>query len=487
MRATTLVAGTVAAALSASPAPAQTEVSEEGAAEIRQALADFLERARTEWGIQIELAGDIEVAPAGDLFEATIPEPTIRTEDGTIIGEPISMQIQPLENGWYDASWMLPERFTLTDAGQSGFITIGSQTSQGVFAPEFETFMALDVVLETVELIPPPDETGSLSVGRLAVQGDSQDLGEGRYSGDFAMELDEFDFVGVPGSEEMGIGALRFDWSVTDLDYPAYLEFQRALEELAAEPVEGQGPETVFDQASSLLAETGPLLDGLRARYRVDELAFTDGAQNVDIETGGFAVYLEGMRGDSSTFGLEMSSGAVGLVPAPQGAEFFPTDTRVQLSLVDLPNDQLLEVLSQFLTSAGQMGPDAAMMMAGLQLQQAVMAGGSTLQVQEVTVVNDYASLDLAGEVVPNQAAAFGVTATADMTITGLGDLIAALQESLGEDAQDAVSALTILQTMGAPVAEAEGDVRSYEFEVLETGQVLLNGADVAPLINAME
>jgi hypothetical protein len=487
MRVKTLLAGTAAAVLTASPLLAQTQISEEGAEEIRRALAGALDDIRADTDLQIDLAGDIAVAPGEEAYEATIPEATIRIDGGTVTAEPIAMQLMPLENGWYDAGWTLPERLTIEEGGAVGFVDIGSQSNQGVFAPEFETFMSIDVVLEALEVIPPQGEDGSMSLARLALQGESQDLGGGRYSGNYTLSADDFDFVGQPGREELAWGGLRFDWAVTDLDYPAYMEFQNAVEALMAEAEDapGQAPQAMFQQAAGLLEGTPPLLDGMRARYRIEDLVFADGTQNVDVESGSLAVYLEGLRGDASTFGVEMSSGAVDIVPAPPEAEFFPNQTRVRLALSDLPNDQLLQVVSQFLAGAGEMGPDAAAMMAFVQLQQAVMAGGSTLQIQEVTVVNDTASLDLAGEVVPDEAAAFGVTATAQMTITGLTDLIAQLQQTLGPDAQEAVGALTILQTMGTPAED--GDGRTYDFEVLQTGQVLLNGADIAPLINAVQ
>ena len=492
MRATTLLAGTAAAVLAASPILAQTEVTQEGADEIRQALVTYIDESLADLDVEVEFAGEIEVIPAGDAYEATAPEATLRFEDGSIVAEEINLTLIPLDNGWYDASWTLPERVTIEEGGEVGFVTIGSQSSEGVFAPAFETFMSMDVLLESIEVIPPPDEEGSLSLARLSLNGDSQGLGNQRYSGNYTLSAEGFSFVGEPGQEALEIAELRFDWSVTDLDFPAYFEFQQALEALRvqaeAQSSPGQPPTDLFAQASSLLAETPALLDGIRARYRVDDIVFIDGTQNVDIESGSFALYLEGLRGSSSTFGIELTSGEIAVAPAPPEAQFFPIETRARLALVDLPNEQLLNILSQFLTSAGQMGPDAAAMMAGLSLQQAVMAGGSTLQIQEVVVVTETASLDLAGEVVPDQAAAFGIVANATMTIAGLPDLIAELQQTLGADAQEPVQVLTVLQTMGAPTTDDAGrDVRTYEFEVLQTGQILLNGADMAPLMGAFQ
>ena len=492
MRATTLLAGTAAAVLVASPILAQTEITQEGADEIRQALVTYIDESLADLAVDVDFAGEIEVIPAGDAYEATLPEATLRFDGGSIVGEEIDLTLIPLDNGWYDARWTLPERVTIEEGGEAGFVVIGNQSSEGVFAPAFETFMSMDVVLEAIEVIPPPGEEGSLSLERLSLNGNSQDLGGQRYSGNYTFAAEGFNFVGEPGREALEIGELRFDWSVTDLDFPAYFEFQQALEALRvqaeAQSSQGQPPVDLFAQASSLLAETPALLDGIRARYRIDDIVVIDGTQNVDIESGSFALYLEGLRGSSSTFGIELTTDEIAVVPAPPEAQFFPIETRARLALVDLPNEQLLNILSQFLTSAGQMGPDAAAMMAGLSLQQAVMAGGSTLQVQEVVVVTETASLDLMGEVVPDQAAAFGVVANATMTIAGLPDLIAELQQTLGVDAQEPVQVLTVLQTMGAQTMDDTGrDVRTYEFEVLQTGQILLNGADMAPLMGAFQ
>ena len=495
MRATSFLAGTAAAMLAASPILAQTEITQEGAEEIRQALGDSIDSGLTELGAATDFAGDIEVVPTDEAYEATIPDSTTRFDTGPVVNAgPVEMTLIPLDNGWYDAVWTLPDRIVIDEGDDAGpaTVTIGSQSGEGVFAPAFESFMSMDVVLETIEVIPPPNEEGTLSLGHLSLMGDSQDLGNQRYSGNYTLTAEDFVFSGETGREGLEIGELQLDWSVTDLDFPAYFEFQQALEELRieaeAQAAQAQPATDLFAQASSLLAGTPALLDGFRGRYRVDDLAVVDGTQNVDIESGSLAVYLEGLRGESSTLGIELSSGAVVLTPAPPEAVFFPSETRARLAVVDLPNEQLLSILSQFLTSAGQMGPDAAAMMAGLSLQQAVMAGGSTLQIQEVFVVTETASLDLTGEVVPDQTAAFGIVANASMTIAGLPELITALQETLGADAQQPVQALTLLQTMGAPATDDTGrDVRNYEFQVLQTGQILLNGADMAPLMGAFQ
>ncbi len=54
-------------------------------------------------------------------------------------------------------------------------------------------------------------------------------------------------------------------------------------------------------------------------------------------------------------------------------------------------------------------------------------------------------------------------------------------------EAQDAVSFLTLLQTMGAESTDSRGNpARRYELKVTQDGKILLNGSDLMPLMDQM-
>lgn len=492
MRASSILAGTMGIAAVAVSAAAWGQATEEGAAEIRQGLQEWIDtRLGQEEGVEITFDGEIEVVPADDIYDITIPRATVTMGDGdvSVVIDPIEIEAVPLENGWYEATWVIPDTYVFenTRLNETATVTIGSQEGSGVFAPQYETFMVLDADLQDIVMTPPEDQ-GELSLGLIGIAADSEEVDAGVYDSVFEITLEDLNFRDENTGETFSLGRMALDGSGSALNMDEYVSFARSLDEIMQD-LEGDdaASSAMFTRFSELIEQTSTLFDGMAFNLTFQDVNVVEAEQTVTVEEGGYSVYIDGLTEDSSTLGLAFDLTGVQVDPAPEEARFMPQETVVRLALVDLPNDQLLEILQSFLQLSAETNPDDAMMMAGMQLQQAIMAGGTTLQIEEVSMLSDLASLRLDGVVEPDPNAAFGVTADASMAIAGLGDLIRELQTL--PDASDVIPFLTLIQSMGAQAAadDAGREVRTYDLVVTADGTFTLNGTDMGPMLQQMQ
>jgi hypothetical protein len=490
MRAWTYIAGTVGIAVVAAPAIGWAEVTEDGAAGIRDGIQEWIDtnlRAGDEQSITFD--GEIEVVPADGVYAVTIPPAEIAVDVGSVLRfDAIEIELAPLDNGWYDATWTLPDTYTIENARteESGTITIAGQHGSGVFAPEYETFMELDTALEGIEVLP-PREAGSLTIGLAAMVADSVELEDGVYDSVFEFVMEDVAFEGEGPEESFDMALMSLEGAVAAIDMDQYITFVRAFDELTAQAEAGEvEPQSMFGQMAGLVEQTSNLFDAFSFDIVVEDVTVVDAEQTVTIGDSATAISIEGLTGETSTLRVAYDLTDLGIDPAPVEQQFLPQQTTVELAMVGLPNDQLIEVLETFLLMSAETNPDDAMMMATMQLQQAVMAGGTTLQIEDITVISDLASLEMDGVVEPDPNAAFGVTAEADMVIAGLADLISEMQTM--PEGQDAIPFLTLIQSMGAQATDDEGrQIRTYELVVTAEGTFMLNGTDMGPMLQQMQ
>jgi len=490
MRAWSFIAGTVGIAVVAAPTVGWAQVTEEEAAGIRDGIQEWIDtNLRGADAAALTFDGEIEVVPADGYYDVTIPPATLAMGgDGVLLFGAIEIELEPLENGWYDATWTLPDTYTIENArlNETGTITIAGQHGSGVFAPEYETFMELDAAIEGIEVLPPRDE-GSLTIGLVAMVGDSVELEDGVYDSALEFVMEDVAFEGDGPDERFELAMMSLEGAVAAIDMDQYITFVRAFDELAARAEAGEvEPQSMFSEMAALVEQTSNLFDAFTFDIAAEDVTVVDAGQTVTIGESATAISIEGLTGETSTLRVAYDLTDLGIDPVPVEQQFLPQQTTVQLAMVGLPNEQLIEVLETFLQMSAETNPDDAMMMATMQLQQAVMAGGTTLQIEDITIISGLASLEMDGVVEPDPNAAFGVTAEASMVIAGLADLIREMQAT--PEAQDAVPFLTLIQTMGAQATDDQGrQVRTYELVVTADGTFMLNGTDMAPMLQQMQ
>ncbi len=491
MRSSSVVAGAFAAALAVLPSPVWAQATPQGADQIRRQMTDWINLYITPAGADsvIVLDGPVQVEPRGDRYAVLLPRINIAGDaDGVLAIDPIAIDLVPLPNGWYDATWTLPQSTSARDpAGQEvARLTIGSQSGSGTFAPEFQTFMDLDFRLGDV-VLRPLDEPGELRIATIAMTVDSTDAGGGAFDSEVEASIDNLSFNDGQG-QRMDFGQISLTGSVDNIHLAENAAFAQELNRLTGQLDQRNSanpPPQYFRDLNALIARTPTLLNGLDLTYGFEDVRVIDQNNTVDLGGGSFGFRMSGLESATSTIGLTLDIGAIGIVPQPPFSQFIPTETTLDVALVGLPNEQFLAILQSFLETSAQAGPDRAGEVAAVRLQQAIMTSGARLVVEDAGIETAGSRLDLTGEVTPNQAAAMGVVANATLDIAGMPALINELQAV--PDSQQIIQGLTALQAVGAQATSDDGQpVRRYEFSLDPQGTPILNGTDMRPLLGSI-
>lgn len=161
-----------------------------------------------------------------------------------------------------------------------------------------------------------------------------------------------------------------------------------------------------------------------------------------------------------------------------------PHEMVVDLVLSGLPTDRLFDGLTALIAGVGLPDSGPALAMFGLHLQDLMMTSGGRVEVNEVLLIAEDARLRIAGTIKPSHAAPLGVVARLDISIGGLGALIAEARANPAEDGT--LQQLTVLQAVGTAGADPDGTpVLGYALDINQLGQILLNGADLMPALAA--
>ena len=497
MRALSFYAGAIAAGAAvlllpaAAMAQAGPQVSDSGAQEIRQALKRWIaEQVQGTEGVDLTFDGAIEVIPQGDRYEAVIPAATVGFDGdaATMALDPIPITLTPLDNGWFNARWTLPTEYIIeeTRTGDTTTLTIGGQSGSGVFAPEYQTFMTLDVTLDDLLLLP-PREQGSLTMDTLVITTESEETADGVYDSVSAARIADWEIIDA-GTRVLHAEALAFEFAGAGLRLADLLHFAEAMAALDQEHGAGAGgePQPAFYQSlATLIEDTPTLADGLTLGYDATGLEIDADGTQVRFGDAAIGLFLDGLAGDASRLGLNIGFTALDIQPLPEHARLVPSEATIQVAAVGLPNAALVGMLRDFALVSAESGPDAAMFMAMGSLQEAITAAGSRVEIARVDLVADVASLDLSGTITPDPQAALGITAQGAMVIENLDTLINELKAL--PDTRDVVQALTLVQAVGErPADDRDAAVRHYDLELTPAGVFLLNGTDMGPLLETL-
>ena len=483
-------AATAALALALTP-DAQAQANAETADEIRRALKVWIGQnvqANTA-GYTVQLDGPITVVPDGDVYRVTLPGGRADMHgDGSLEYGESTMDLTPLDNGWYEAEWRVTDTFRFDHTyGPSGVATIGDQRGEGVFAPDFQTIMSMDAELSDL-VITDVDADSRLTIDRVTVVSDSTEVSPGVFDQESASRLEGLRFTANDGRSSFALKDAVITVFSDDGRLAELAEFSRQSNALTLQIEGASNPDQVNAAIASFadLIESMPtLLAGADMEMRLGEITVQDFGDQFTMDGGSFSMNLAGLDQERSE--IAIAFGADGMqVSDPEIARLLPRESRFRLALTGLPNSELVELGIGTMRSMGATDPAMAMLMASGGFQQALTTANSTVEIGPIRIASDTSSIDLEGELRPDATSPFGVVGEADMVATGLDTLIAELQTIGGEE--DAIQMLTLLQTLGAQAPDADGrSVRTYEFRLDSAGTMLLNGSDIMPLIGGMQ
>ena len=479
-------AAAAAVVLALGPA-AQAQVNEQTAEEIRRAIKVWIgqnvQSPTTPYAV--ELDGQITVVPDGGLYRVTLPGGrAVVPGEGTFHFGEIAIDLSPLDNGWYDARWRIPDSYRLEPVyGSPALITIGGQSGTGVFAPEFQTMTSMDAELSDITASA-VDEDARLTIDRIAVAIESVEVTSGVYDQVSTANVDSVRFTENGGRNRFELSDLEISVVSDDGRLAELAQFQRESNALTLQ-MEGANDIDEIGAATAAIAdlmESMPaLLAGVEMETRIGAVTIEDHGDAFRMDGGHLTMALTGLDAARSEFALGLGSDGIS-ISDPDLDRLFPNEAALRLALTELPNSELVELGIGTMRSMGTTDPTMAMLMASGGLQQALTTANSTVEIGPIRIASDIASIDLEGVLRPDATSPFGVVGEADMVATGLDTMIAELQATGGDP--ELIQVLTLMQTLGAQAPDADGrTVRTYAFQLDSTGTVLLNGADIMPLL----
>ncbi|MGK9170439.1 DUF2125 domain-containing protein [Inquilinus limosus] len=517
MRSLSLFAAGVAAWILL-PGAAQAQATADGAEKIRLGLKDWIASHLTtpDKSVVVNFQGPITVEPQGNSYKAVIPRSEVvftttaqhatyqekPPESGGVVTEPtntttlaldpIELRLTPLANGWLDTVATIPSAYRLVPAkgDDKGLeVTIGTQSLRGVFAPQYHAFMSLDGKLGqvTAHSLNPDEAKGAFRIGEVALVGDSHEVGRDIYDSTGTVTLSDIAFTDDAGAQLFHFDGATVEGKATAANMAALRAFSDTLTELQKRhpPLpDGQMPKEFLAELGKVFGATPKLFDDFGFTYGLKGLEVTPGdgeVSKVTVASAGFGAGIAGLAQDASTFRITFDLAQLGVDPLPQFGQFIPHSATVDLALTNLPNQAMLQALTGMLDASATLGPDQAAEIAGAQLQQAVLNSNGAVEIRSFKAASPLTSLDLTGTLRPNPKAPLMMTGDARLVVTGLEQALEAAKAA--PDGQEMVQGLTVLQTMGAQETVDGKPARTYKLEIKDTGEILLNGTDLKPLL----
>ncbi len=472
---------TAAACLLALSTTAQAQVDDQTADEIRRGIKVWLGQTVMGMGDEgtVELDDQIAVTPAGDRYQVVLPAGrAILRGEGTLHFEPIEIDLTPTDNGWYRTSWQLPDSYRFEPThGSDVLMTIGSQSIEGVVAPEFKVMISMDAALGDIEIRDSGEPSG-MRVERITSTVRSTEVSAGVY--DTTQQIAVSNISGYEDNRDIfTVETVTLDAVGNAVRLAEYAEFYDRLQSLAADP------DAQVNTIAEYMGSMPMPYAGFEGVMTISGAEANDGGDRFSMAEWTTLIALTGLDGRSAEFVLDMGVNGVGTT-VDELTDLVPNETRFRLAVVDLPNEELAKVLSEAFSGPGQVDPGMAMMMAAGNIQQAFSVAGTALDIGPIRLASSIASVDLEGALRPDLSSPYSVVGEIDMVATGLDALIVEIQRTGGD--QEAVQFLTLLQTLGAQAPEADGrSVRTYAFRLDAGGTLLLNGSDIMPLITGMQ
>jgi hypothetical protein len=199
---------------------------------------------------------------------------------------------------------------------------------------------------------------------------------------------------------------------------------------------------------------------------------------------------LGGAEQDAATLSLKGQANGIGVAGfAPETLVLAPQQGRVDVTVTQLPVLALLTTLSADARGGARfvMGHDSPSSPITKSLLRTLRTNGTHVVLNALSVTAQALSLDATGAVTLSDRTKSGLFGTLDIDIAGLEVLIPRLaQMALGDpELAPLVPALTIVQAMGQQTRMPNGRAgRHFHVEFTLGGQMLVNGVDLAPLIN---
>ena len=506
-----LIAGGMLALVAGwSPAQAAPAVDDAGA----KALAASLKKDLPRWfpppsedgeGVGFEWQGEPTVKPAGDHYDVALPRLSAEDAEGTLfdIGT-VLLSVTPKDDGQYGVSITLPSAIKVQNLDDNdeyvdaATISIGKQSFTSTWSGTLETLLTVDAAYNDIA-VNAADGKGKISVASMTmVQDLKPEAGTGGatlWSGPAAFAFGGLSVQDDKNKELVKIGGVTAEATYTRVDLTKVSALQKLSEQTAAK---GAAP-----TSAELLPKLQGIFGGVSGAMRLSNLSVVNPEDGTTVTLGqlAFRSGLTDLDQALSTVSMGIEARDFTMTPSPAPEAFTPRAFEMKLSVAKLPNSALWKAFTELAKAAeaeeapppkkGAKNKAAPPPSSEMVMQQAMAAmgeAGTELRIDALNLDTPATAGTATGAVKVATQAAFGVTGGATVLLRGIDAAVKAMQPAPGakpdKETQDLLGGLAMVQAMGQAGKDDTGaDIRTYKFEVTEAGQLLLNGADMTPLL----
>lgn len=506
-----LIAGGMLALVAGwSPAQAAPAVDDAGA----KALAASLKKDLPRWfpppsedgeGIGFEWQGEPTVKPAGDHYDVALPRLSAEDAEGTLfdIGT-VLLSVTPKDDGQYGVSITLPSAIKVQNLDDNdeyvdaATISIGKQSFTSTWSGTLETLLTVDAAYNDIA-VNAADGKGKISIASMTmVQDLKPEAGTGGatlWSGPAAFAFGGLSVKDDKNKELVKIGGVTAEATYSRVDLTKVSALQKLSEQTAAK---GAAP-----TSTELLPKLQGMFGGVTGAMRLSNLSFVNPEDGTQVSLGqlAFRSGLTDLDQAQSTVSMGVEAHDFAMTPSPAPEAFTPRAFEIKLSVAKLPNSALWKAFTELAKAAeaeetqpkkgakNKAAPPPPTSDVVMQQAMAAMGeAGTELRIDALNLDTPATAGTATGAVKVATQAAFGVTGGATVLLRGIDAAVKAMQPAPGakpdKETQDLLGGLAMVQAMGQAGKDDTGaDIRTYKFEVTEAGQLLLNGADMTPLL----
>lgn len=534
-----------ALALLGSQAFAQAVVSPDGAAALKAHIEKVIKMQtdiKKMAGDTYEWTGDVTVEPAQNYYAVTLPYLKIKQATGSKLdlGMVAVNAIPSSEAGQWKVAVAMPTPIRFYDriGTLEAEISVGSQRMAGIWVEEAMNFLKLDSVYENILVTDAGGKTLA-SIPNVTLSNDFAVTGPQKWSGPYALSASNIT-INIPEENAKGtIGSIFVKGEVNGFKINSLNAFQSEMQDIGSKleadamqnMADGKATDntkeqvnritnamfdylTDFSESSSVSIgatdvavefpkpaaanATDAGAEGAMERVKFGKLVMDFGMKDITEQaaTLGFGIELAGI--DVPTEGIDpATAGKVAFFDV-----YIPDSFALKMALEKFPFREILNTAAKASTDIIQNStnpeqaqiapaPDAADF---AKIEALALELGTTIKLIDTYVSNDLYRVSIDTNLRANPATPYKFVGTADMKISGLNEVVAKIGEDMQKadpqmqaQLQQALGGISMLQMFGQQAQDpATGKVvHNYHFEIKDTGQMMLNGADLSTIMNA--
>lgn len=484
-----LFAGLLLTCSALTPAWAQTPpVDDKGAAElassVKAGFAQWLQSTNSP--LRITWKGEVKAVPSGTFYAVTLPPLSLLDNDGVRIelGQ-IDLQMTPRDDGMQSVKVTFPNEIESFEGKvPTGKLTIGSQRTDGIWAPAYKTFVTMESAYSNLTATTFKEDgkraDSHTTIGSVDVKFDLKRDRDDIWSGPVAVSAKDIASRDDENREVLSISTMTMGGAYNHVNLAQLARLGEIGEQL--EKADGAEETRLL---SELLNQIKGLMSGSNGTFGVENIKVLDTDDNstvsiASLSFNGGVADLDKPAG-SATMGFDLKGLAMSL--SPELDPFLPRGAGLQLTAANIPPDALWQTLQEIIVAPEDSDIPTTAMMA---LMSAFGASGAELRLERLSVDTALTQTSGTGHARVAPTAALGAVGQASFIVRGLDEAIKAIQEKgkTDEDAQEVLSMLAMTQLWGQAATDEQGrPIRRYDLVLTNEGEMTLNGTDLSALL----